>query len=178
MTDFSPSITAVPQSPGQGSEGQAENLWSDILGCLLVLSTGWLGSKAGFPGLAVWGVCPGSESQSALTNLIFQQACLNPSEQWETTHPYNSSLHSSVCVGGRGTRYNLMSFTEKEGLDLCPFLVLIQVLTRPLPDQHLILNSLQSTVSRFQRGAFVNVCTVVVQFFSTIHQLYIRMTSL
>lgn len=63
--DSSPSIDAVPQCLGQGSEGQAENLWSDILGCLLVLSAGWLGSKAGFPGLAVWGVCPGSESQSA-----------------------------------------------------------------------------------------------------------------
>lgn len=30
-----------------------------------------------------------------LTNLIFQQACLNPSEQWKTTHPYKSSLFTS-----------------------------------------------------------------------------------
>lgn len=62
VADFSPSIDAVPQCLGRGSEGQAENLWSDILGCLLVLSARWLGSKAGFPGLAVWGVCPGNES--------------------------------------------------------------------------------------------------------------------
>lgn len=31
-----------------------------------------------------------------LTNLIFQQVCLHPSEQWETTHPYNSCLHPGV----------------------------------------------------------------------------------
>lgn len=58
LVGFSPSIDAVPHCLGQGSEGQAENQWSDILGCLLVLSAGWLDSKAGFPGLAVWGVCP------------------------------------------------------------------------------------------------------------------------
>lgn len=65
VADFPPPIDAVPQCLGQGSEGQAENLWSDILGCLLVLGARWLGSKAGFPGLAVWGVCPGSGNQSA-----------------------------------------------------------------------------------------------------------------
>lgn len=62
LVGFTPSIDAVPHCLGQGSERQAENQWSDILGCLLVLSAGWLASKARFPGLAVWGVCPGSRS--------------------------------------------------------------------------------------------------------------------
>jgi hypothetical protein len=30
-----------------------------------------------------------------LPDLIFQQACLNPGEQWETTHPYNSPFFTS-----------------------------------------------------------------------------------
>lgn len=53
LAEFFPSIDAFPHCLGQGSEGQAKNQWSDILGCLLVLSAGWLGSKAKFPGLTV-----------------------------------------------------------------------------------------------------------------------------
>lgn len=112
LVGFAPSIDAVPHCLGQGSERQAENQWSDILGRLLVLSAGWPGSKARFPGLAVWGVCPGSWSSlpsptcspSKLASILVNSGS-----------PPGPPARLVSPQGETGTRYNLLSFTKKEG---------------------------------------------------------------
>ena len=150
LVGFAPSIDAVQHCLGQGSERQAENQWSDIIGCLLVLNAGWLASKSRFPGLAVWGVCPGSRSSlpsptcsfSKLASILENSGSPPWPPQLDSSHPEVRWGPDTTCFPSLKRRGQPVSILGK------------QVSAGSLPNQHLKLNSAQSTLTQASTPGF------------------------
>lgn len=108
---FSPSLDAVPHRPGQGSDGQAKNQWSDILGSLFTLkqssfvwgphSQAWLSGEA----------AQEVEVHLRLASLLPLSCPQAGSKLWgQKMSPPSPSLRAE-----EGTRVKLLPLTRKEG---------------------------------------------------------------